>query len=341
MDQQSIVYSTYANSEFAALCEIDLNESNELPSTASKWSEYLQRERESINSARVEIAAQKKMMRQKQRRLEESQMQWKKDRDKLKMMTMSANFSDHKQFHSIKSMLKKKKYDLDEHVYNINEKILEIRESSESLKKRESRLQRLEIEYMRTQSATQHREDNVVQKGKTANNHNISGKAPSLLNTQQSIQSIPLMPHPPTRSNRDISVESHPINNNIYDYQSTENIPNATDSQQRVVIRSSSVGQQALGSVISKYVKHKQHALQAIDHHKSWLRSFQSEIRNMSNSIHSEETLNVRASPITKKRARHMRRHRRRNAEERTSSKDLDKSGQNPGEVLIRVKIEK
>jgi len=344
MDQQSIMCSTYANSEFAALCEIDLNESNELPSTASKWSEYLQRERESINGVRVAIAAKKKMMRQKQRRLEESQMQWKKDRDKLKMMTMSANFSDHKQFHSIKSMLKKKKYDLDEHVYNINEQILEIRESSEQLKKRESRVQRLEIEYMRTQGVTQQCGDNAVQSGNNPNNHNISGKAATLLNSQQSMQSIPLMPHPPTHSNRDISLESHPMNNNVYDYQSTQHIPKAIGSQQRVVIRSSSVGQQALGSVISKYVKHKQHALQAIDHHKSWLRSFQSEIRNMSNSIHSEETLNVRTSPIRKKRVRHEgrdRRHRRHGGEDRASSKDINESGQNQGEVLIRVKIEK
>ena len=333
VDQQSI-YSTFDHSEFVSLRHMDLNESNELPSTVSKWSEYLQKERESIDTLRVEIASRKKVMRQKQRRLEESQSQWKKDRDKLKMMTMNSNFVDHKQFHSIKSMLKKKKYDLDEHVYDINEQILEIRESSELLKKRESRLQRLEIEYIRTQGANQREEMNVGQ-SLLNSKHNPTS---TMLNTQQSIQSIPLIAHPP--SHRDASLESH--QSNIYDYQSTQQHPNAVDSQQRVVIRSNSVGQEAIGSVISKYVKHKKHALEAIGHHKSWLKSFRSEIRNVSNSINPERPME--GTPDKGTRERRLRRHhryRRYNGEERTSSNNADQSGKSAGEVVIRVKIEK
>jgi len=332
MEEQSM-YSTFEHSEFVALREMDLNESNELPSNASKWSEYLQREREVIDSLRSEMAARKKAMRQKQRRLEISKTQWKRDRDKLKMRSC-ANLADHKQFHSMKSALRKKKHGLDESVHEINEQILEVRESAQLLNKRESRLQTLEIEYMRTQG-TAHRDEDHLARSSCAVHHDAAA-----LERQQSAQSIPLMPHPPNRPSiqRTASLESHPTN--VFDFQSVQKMGASNDSTKRVVLRSNSIGQQALGSVISKYVKHNKHTQRAIDHHKSWLRSFQSEIRNVSKSIHSEETAAAATTPSKMDRRRYLRRqHRARSKEPVASPQRREQQG--AGEVVIRVKIEK
>merc|ERR1712176_1098289 len=49
-------------------------------------------------------------------------------------------------------MLKKKKHDIDDQVNLINDQILEARDSSQLLNKRETRLQTLEIEYLRVQN---------------------------------------------------------------------------------------------------------------------------------------------------------------------------------------------
>merc|ERR1712130_747254 len=102
---------------------------------------------------RIQINATKKSLRQKQRKLETMKNGWKKDRDKLKLMSMESSLTDNKlQFNSFKTMLKKKKHEIDNQVNHINEQILEVRDSSHLLNKRESRLQTLEIEYLRVQN---------------------------------------------------------------------------------------------------------------------------------------------------------------------------------------------
>merc|ERR1712228_800037 len=59
--------------------------------------------------------------------------------------------------------------------------------------------------------------------------------------------------------------------------------------QQGIMIHSNSIGQHALKSVISKYVKNNQHTQRTINHYKSWLKSFQNELRNVSDSISHEK----------------------------------------------------
>jgi len=336
IDEQS-GFSTYDNSEFVTVQELELEDHNEIPSDVSKWGEYLQKERELISAARSDITAKKKSMRQKQRRLEISKNQWKKDRDKLKLMSIGANYGDGKQLNSVKHALKKKKYDLDEHVHEINEQILEIREASQLLSKRESRLQTLEIEYLRSQNIhTPHYNPN--------NNHNIAAndamanRALLKTATQESLPCIPLMPHPPSypipmRSSLDAQQM------NLYDVQSLQQkIADAeqqqTQTQQRrFVIRSNSVGHHALDSVLSKYAKHNQHTQRTIDHHKSWLKSFQSELQGVSHSINHNK----------QKRSRDTRHERRIERHETHSPvrRKHQSSEQGAGEVVIRLKIEK
>merc|ERR1712087_660631 len=153
-DDSSLYSATFSNSEFVTLQQIEANEdNNEIPSTASKWSEYLQKEQQSIDNMRVTINATKKSLRQKQRKLETMKNGWKKERDKLKLMSMDTSLTENKsQFNSFKHMLKKKKHEIDNQVNQINEQILEVRDSSQLLTKRESRLQTLEIEYLRVQN---------------------------------------------------------------------------------------------------------------------------------------------------------------------------------------------
>ena len=97
------------------------------------------------------------------------------------------------------------------------------------------------------------------------------------------------------------------------------NTYNSNEIQQRFMIHSNSIGQNALNAVISKYVKHNQYTQQTINHHKSWLKSFQNELRNVSNTIsHHNHSSN-------KKPTKH-----------RASS-----NNKGNGEVVIRLKIEK
>jgi len=315
----SLYSATFDNSEFVSLHQIELDENNEIPSNVSKWSEYLQKEQQSINNMRTRITTQKKSVRQKQRKLEALKNQWKKERDKLKLMALDTNYSDNKQqFNSIKNVLKKKKSDLDHEVNQINEQILEIRESSQLLNRKESRLQTLEIEYLRTQ-----------------NNHSNNNNNNDLLKTLQSNESIPLIPQPPNYplSQQIIYDTSQPNKQqtDIFDLQSlhknTQNIHNTINSneiQQRLMIHSNSIGQHAVDSVISKYVKHNRHTQRTINHHKSWLKSFQNELRNVSHSIGHD------ASYKKRRESRHtLPRHTNHNT----------KDGN--GEVVIRVKIEK
>merc|ERR1712228_607925 len=243
-DDSSLYSATFSNSEFVTLQQIETNENNEIPSTASKWSEYLQKEQECIDNMRVQINATKKSLRQKQRKLETMKNGWKKERDKLKLMSMDTSLTDNKlQFNSFKIMLKKKKHEIDNQVNHINEQILEVRDSTHLLNKRESRLQTLEIEYLRVQN---------------------KGNDIALNQSNNSVQSIELQQK---------AYNSHQAN--MYNVQQrqtktkTKTMESNEIQQQGIMIHSNSIGQHALKSVISKYVKHNQHTQRTINHHKS------------------------------------------------------------------------
>merc|ERR1712154_685578 len=154
----------------------------------------------------------------------------------------------------------------------------------------------------------------------------------NLLKTQQSQQSnksIPLIPHPPNypipinslqQQQQQILYDTLQSKQqmNIYDFQNTAN---SNEIQQRFMIHSNSIGQHALDSVISKYVKHNKHTQQTINHHKCWLKSFQNELRNVSHTITDY-----------KKHKQHKQHKEHRQHKQRSNSND---------EVVIRVKIEK
>merc|ERR1719229_480180 len=106
------------------------------------------------------------------------------------------------------------------------------------------------------------------------------------------------------------------------------------ESSHGAMKHSNSIGQHSLKSVISKYVKNNQHARRTINHHKSWLKSFQSELRNVSDSI-SHDKISVNRHQHHKER-RELSKHKLHSA----ASSNVN-AGTGSGEVVIRVKIEK
>eukprot|EP01083_Nonionella_stella_P009804 28082_1 len=321
-DDKSTLNDTVNTSESSVTMQridIDLDETDEIPmpipSNVSQWSEYLQKEQLSIHSMRERINIEKKSMRQKQRKLEILKNEWKKERDRVQM-SATANRQ------STKNMLKKRKHDLDNKVIEMNERVLEIREASKLLNKRETRLQTLEIEYLRTQNNNiqthfQNPNPNMMQNPNpnrigTSNTNRIQN--PNLNQNQRhyhdprdqiETESMQWMPHPPNYPKHSREFEPKPQ----YTIQSNYD--------------TNSMGQHhALTSVISKYVKHNQHTQRTINHHKSWLKAFQCELQSVSHSMDNSKSRNYRS---------------------KTSHKPPGhrQHSQENGEVVIRVKIDK
>merc|ERR1712228_4120 len=187
-------------------------------------------------------------MGQKQRKLETMKNGWKKERDKLKLMSMDTSLTDNKlQFNSFKIMLKKKKHEIDNQDNHINEQILEVRDSTHLQNK---------------------------------------GNDIALNQSNNSVQSIEYQ-----------QKAYNPHQANMYNVQQrqtktkTKTMESNEIQQQGIMIHSNSIGQHALKSVISKYVKHNQHTQRTINHHKSWLKSFQNELRNVSDSISHDKVV--------------------------------------------------
>merc|ERR1719229_1283060 len=117
------------------------------------------------------------------------------------------------------------------------------------------------------------------------------------------------------------------------------------ESSHGMMKHSNSIGQHSLKSVISKYVKNNQHARRTINHHKSWLKSFQNELRNVSDSISHDKIPSQRPHHHQHKKQRQSSRHRLHSAAPLLSNKNQSNTNANAnagsGEVVIRVKIEK
>jgi len=310
------------------------NRHQKLPSTVSEWGGYLQKEQEYAHKIGMKINLEKKLVRQKQRKLQMLQSQWKKDRDKLQSMSISQ--SNKAQISSLKQMLKTKKTELDREINAVNEKVLEIREWTKVLSKKEARLQMLEIEYMRTQSA--HQPNN--------NSANNVSSASETLDSQPSRQSITLVPHPPSTPKCSVPVQkSKYVPEQQQRQQQKQQLQNKSNdendcfvsngNQERCMIESHSIGQGVLNAVLSKYVQRSQHTQRTINHHRLWLKSFQDELVNVSNTMSHrklktqimEENNSHRYNNTTRVDCAHE------NSHSHTEN--------NSGEVVIRVKIEK
>merc|ERR1712129_256405 len=199
----------------------------------------------------------------------------------------------------------KKEHDIDDQVNQINDQILEVRDSSQLLNKRETRLQTLEIEYLRVQN-------NAAPNDST---HSMDNQAPAYKQQHINLRDLQQL-------------------RQINDFNPREQHPQQLPPPQGMIKTHS------LKSVISKYVKNNQHARRTINHHKSWLKSFQNELRNVSDSISHDK--------VSESHRHHHHKRQRQSSKHKLHSTTLSKkkhesnaSAAGQGEVVIRVKIEK